>query len=212
MTSEPKINLVCIEGIIGAGKTTACSELEKIIEKSPELRNKKIVILKEPVEQWRQLGLLDHFYTDTKRWALTFQLTALVTKCIELLKLKNDTIYVIERSPYVDMLCFAKLCQNLGYINDMEMNIYKLYYDYFINELESRCTIRFIYIRTSVDTCINRISQRNRMEEKNIQREYLESLEKLHDEWLMTEKTLILDGDLDISNGKNIDNILHFIQ
>ena len=101
--------LLCIEGLIGAGKTTICNELNESISSVLDASNIKVKILKEPVDFWRELGLLERFYKDQKRWAFTFQLTALVTKCMELMNLDDDTIYIIERSPYTDLKCFAKL-------------------------------------------------------------------------------------------------------
>ena len=203
--------LLCIEGIIGAGKTTLCIELEEKIRSFPNSQNMEIKILKEPVDFWRELGLLDRFYKDQKRWAFTFQLTALVTKCMELMNLDDNTIYIIERSPYTDMKCFAKLCHMSGNIDDMEMEIYKLYYQHFIKQLESKCAIQFIYLKTSSEICMERIKKRNRIEEKDIPIEYLNSLELLHNEWLLNN-SIILNGNTDISDKTNIVTVEDFIK
>ena len=203
--------LLCIEGIIGAGKTTMCTELEDTIRGFSNSKNMEIKILKEPVDYWRELGLLDRFYKDQKRWAFTFQLTALVTKCMELMNLDDNTIYIIERSPYTDMKCFAKLCHMSGNIDDMEMDIYKLYYQHFIKQLESKCAIQFIYLKTSSEICMERIKKRNRIEEKDIPIEYLNSLELLHNEWLLNN-SIILNGNTDISDKTNIVTVEDFIK
>jgi deoxyadenosine/deoxycytidine kinase len=203
--------LLCIEGIIGAGKTTMCTELQDKIRGFPNSKNMEIKILKEPVDYWRELGLLDRFYKDQKRWAFTFQLTALVTKCMELMNLDDNTIYIIERSPYTDMKCFAKLCHMSGNIDDMEMDIYKLYYQHFIKQLESKCAIQFIYLKTSSEICMERIKKRNRIEEKDIPIEYLNSLELLHNEWLLNN-SIILNGNTDISDKTNIVTVEDFIK
>jgi deoxyadenosine/deoxycytidine kinase len=202
--------LLCVEGLIGAGKTTFCTELENYI--SPlNIGNMSVKILKEPVNYWRELGLLERFYKDQPRWAFTFQLTALVTKCIELMKLENNTIYIIERSPYTDLNCFAKLCNMSGSIDDMEMSIYKLYFQYFISQIETKCSIQFIYLKTSPEICMKRIEKRNRIEEKGIPIEYLVSLETLHNEWLLNN-SIILNGNADISDNTNISTIIDFIK
>jgi deoxyadenosine/deoxycytidine kinase len=203
--------LLCIEGIIGAGKTTLCIELEEKIRSFHNSQNMEIKILKEPVDFWRELGLLDRFYKDQKRWAFTFQLTALVTKCMELMHLDDNTIYIIERSPYTDMKCFAKLCHMSGNIDDMEMDIYKLYYQHFIKQLESKYAIQFIYLKTSSEICMERIKKRNRIEEKDIPIEYLNSLELLHNEWLLNN-SIILNGNTDISDKTNIVTVEDFIK
>ena len=203
--------LLCIEGLIGAGKTTICQEIQLDINQFIESSNMKVKILKEPVDYWCQLGLLDRFYKDQNRWAFTFQLTALVTKCMELMKLDEDTVYIIERSPYTDLNCFAKLCNMSGSIDDMEMKIYNLYFKYFISELETKCAIQFIYLKTSPEICMERIKKRDRLEEKGIPIEYLISLEKLHDEWLINN-SIILNGNTDISDKTNILSIKDFIK
>jgi len=202
--------LLCIEGLIGAGKTTLCNEIENNIE-NKDINSMKIKILKEPVDFWREVGLLDRFYKDPKRWGFTFQLTALVTKCVELMSLEDNTIYIIERSPYTDLNCFAKLCNMLGSIDDMEMRIYKLYFQHFITELENKCSIKFIYLKTSPEICMERIKKRNRIEEKNIPIEYLVSLEQLHNEWLLNN-AIILDGNSDVLDKTNLQAINDFIK
>ena len=202
--------LLCIEGLIGAGKTTLCTELEEYIAEL-NIGNMSVKILTEPVDYWRELGLLERFYKDQTRWAFTFQLTALVTKCIELMKLDDNTIYIIERSPYTDLNCFAKLCNMSGSIDDMEMSIYKLYFQYFISQLETKCSIQFIYLKTSPNICMERIEKRNRIEEKGIPIEYLVSLESLHNEWLL-DNSIILNGNADISDNTNISTITDFIK
>lgn len=203
--------LLCIEGLIGAGKTTICNELNESISSVLDASNIKVKILKEPVDFWRELGLLERFYKDQKRWAFTFQLTALVTKCMELMNLDDDTIYIIERSPYTDLKCFAKLCNMLGSIDDMEMNIYKLYFEHFIKQLEAKCAIQFIYLKTSPEICMERIKKRDRVEEKGIPIEYLKSLEELHDDWLLNN-SIILNGNTEISDKTNISAINDFIK
>lgn len=202
--------LLCIEGLIGAGKTTLCNELKEYIG-SLNIGNMRVKILTEPVDYWRELGLLERFYKDQTRWAFTFQLTALVTKCIELMKLDDNTIYIIERSPYTDLNCFAKLCNMSGSLDDMEMSIYKLYFEYFISQIETKCSIQFIYLKTSPKICMERIEKRNRIEEKSIPIEYLVSLETLHNEWLLNN-SIILNGNDNISDSTNISTIIDFIK
>lgn len=202
--------LICIEGVIGAGKTTVCNELEVNI-KNLNIGNMKVKILKEPVDLWCKLGLLDRFYKDQNRWAFTFQVTALVTKCMELMNLEENTIYIIERSPYTDLNCFAKLCNISGSIDQMEMTIYNLYFKHFISELETKCIIKFIYLKTSPEICMERIKKRNRTEEKDIPIEYLISLEELHDKWLINN-AIILNGNLDIYDNTNISAVCDYIK
>ena len=74
--SSPTI--LAIEGNIGAGKSTL---LRYIREHYP-----KIVLIDEPVDIWETMktpdgkNIIQHFYGDMKRWAYTFQNTALLTR------------------------------------------------------------------------------------------------------------------------------------
>jgi deoxyadenosine/deoxycytidine kinase len=53
-----------------------------------------------------------------------------------------------------------------------------------------------LYLRTPAQTCLERISERGRSEETGISLEYLEQLEKLHDEWLLNHpQAVVLDGE-----------------
>lgn len=70
--------ILAIEGNIGAGKSTL---LRYIREHYP-----KIVLIDEPVDIWETMktpdgkNIIQHFYGDMKRWAYTFQNTALLTR------------------------------------------------------------------------------------------------------------------------------------
>ena len=62
-----------------------------------------------------------------------------------------------------------------------------------------------VYIRTDLENCVERIKLRNRNGESNIEREYLQSLEKNHESWLMSKDgVLILDGNADFKNDEEI--------
>jgi deoxyadenosine/deoxycytidine kinase len=64
----------------------------------------------------------------------------------------------------------------------------------------------YIYVQTSVDTCLERIAKRNRTGEENIERDYLEKLHKQHEEWLNNPNNpniLILDGEKNLKDLTN---------
>lgn len=74
-------------------------------------------------------------------------------------------------------------------------------YCQFWNLWESRWSLKpdaIIYLKTPAAVCLQRIKERNRTEEKGINLEYLETLEKLHDAWLLNLKSplvIVLDGE-----------------
>ena len=63
--------IIAVEGIIGSGKTTFINHLCKLLNATPHL---------EPVDSWRNSNLLDNYYKDPSRWALTFQLNVIIDK------------------------------------------------------------------------------------------------------------------------------------
>lgn len=72
------MSIISVEGNIGAGKSTLLSLLD-------------MEVIKEPVDEWENTGgknILEKYYEDPKRWAFTFQLNALHSRC----KLWESTI------------------------------------------------------------------------------------------------------------------------
>ncbi len=112
-----------IEGNIGAGKSTFVSLIKKELD---------VHVVYEPHDQWQMVGgtenLLEKFYTDTSRWAYTFQTYAFVSRVRAQELHRKQYPYmpqVLERSVYSDRYCFAKNCFELGYMNVLEWKLYQ---------------------------------------------------------------------------------------
>ena len=84
-----------VEGNVGAGKSTFLKMLDRYL-------NAQLVL--EPHERWQDINgdnLLEKFYTDTSRWAYTFQTYAFITRVWEQQSaLKNcfSDVHILERS------------------------------------------------------------------------------------------------------------------
>lgn len=174
------------EGNIAGGKTTLLESIEKEIK---ETNRNDIEVIYEPVSKWQEMGLLGSFYSDQKRWSYTFQNVAFITKIMELEKLTEDKIYIIERSPMTDRNCFAELCYESGYISEMEMTAYTMWYNHYVNKVKYN---GFIYLNAEPSRCFERINIRNRGEESRISLDYLENLHIKHKKWLSNDKHNIL--------------------
>jgi len=194
--------MILFEGNIAAGKST----LGETLKESGEF-----AFLPEPVKQWQNyrlkngevVNLLDLFYRDPKRWAFTFQLAAFTTRVktwTEILARTKSKKVVLERSIYCDRNVFAFNCYQNRSMTEFEWQIYCRMWD-FINE-QDWCAEPdlIVYIQTPAEVCHQRIvEQRKRDEEKAIPLDYLQSLEELHNNWLLNHpkhpKVVVLDGE-----------------
>ena len=61
LLADTNKKFIIIDGVIGAGKTTVISLIEKQIKKDGNLKVKAIY---EPVKLWNDTGVLQYFYKD----------------------------------------------------------------------------------------------------------------------------------------------------
>jgi deoxyadenosine/deoxycytidine kinase len=191
------------EANISAGKTTLLNTMSNHFKKN---NRDDIEVILEPVEEWEKIGLLVSFYKNTSRWAYTFQNFAFITKYIILMKLDPNKTYIIERSPWTDYHCFCKLCYERGDISEMEMTIYKTWFNTLIKEITDKFDCKFIYLKTDPVICLDRSKKRNRNGEEGIPLEYLISLDKKHDEWL-SDDVIKIDG-----NSEDVDDTIRHLR
>jgi deoxyadenosine/deoxycytidine kinase len=203
--------IYALEGNIGAGKTTILKLLEKHF--------KDVEFVEEPVKQWQNLGgmnLLDSFYKDPQRWGFSFEFYSMLTKIQALLNAANSDkpIIIIERSILSNKV-FMELSNELGKLDKMEYCMLINTYNFYLENVYPQIS-GVIYLDTPVDECIKRIAKRNRGEECNIEKSYLEALKKKLDE-LANSSTMIvirIDGRYDCERDasrvcENISEYLH---
>lgn len=207
---EMNVKLVTIEGNIGSGKSTMINLLRT---KYPEYQ-----ILDEPVSQWTALvddngkNLLQLYYEDKNRWSYTFQNCALVTRVTLALdavykaKATNKpTILISERGVLTDRYVFASMLREKGWLNQLEWNLYLLWFNYFQDVVTSKGVV---YIRTEPEVCKERIARRGREGEEGIDMDYLNDLHKYHEDWLNNTSLPVLTID---SNADNLSKIVEFV-
>lgn len=172
---------IMVEGNVGAGKSTFL----KIINDALDVQ-----IVYEPHTKWQNVGgtnLLDCFYKETNRWAYTFQSYAFVTRVLEtenFAKKHPNTTLIVERSVYSDRYCFARGCFEQGTMNALEWKLYQEWFAWLVGNYTQKPQ-GFIYLQTDPTVCYERMKKRNRTEESAVSLDYLTTLHKKHEDWLV---------------------------
>ena len=184
--------MILLEGNIGAGKTTVGKALAS---------SDSFDFIEEPTAAWREgfaANMLDLFYSDSKRWAFTFQICAFITRAKtwkEVLAYTDHSRVVLERSVFCDRYIFAENCYRTGLMTTPEYQVYCGLWEFLVSNYCVEPDL-ILYLRTPAETCMERIKVRDRVEESGIPLDYLLQLENLHDEWLLDNPlTVLLDGE-----------------
>ncbi len=184
--------MVLIEGNIGAGKTTVGRNIAN---------SGHFGFIEEPTSIWREgfaSNMLELFYSDTERWAFTFQICAFVTRAKtwhEIWQRTDHSQVILERSIFCDRYVFAENCYRTGLFTLAEYQLYLGMWDFVVSKYCDEPDL-ILYLRTPAEVCLQRIHERGREEESGIPLEYLQQLENLHDEWLLDNpKALVLNGE-----------------
>lgn len=187
--------IISIEGNIGAGKTTIINLLQKDFD--------EVLLVEEPVAEWQNINghnILEKKFSNPERWCYSFEAYVLISKMNALVKAaeSDKKIILIERCMLADKV-FFDLAVKLGQCNSMEQDMFNNLYQFLMENVYPRlCGI--IYLDTSVEECIRRIAKRNRSEELNVDKEFLQ---KLHNDFVniintSNIPTLMLDGNYDL--------------
>jgi deoxyadenosine/deoxycytidine kinase len=197
--------LISIEGNIGVGKST----LTKIIS---QLLKNECEIIYEPVDLWQSItdlnkkNILQLFYDDKTKWAFTFQMIAglsIIQKLTNILMTTNKKYIFLDRSFLTTKYTFEKMLYDDNIINTIEHSTYNMLCNHYDNTIKKDYKHIHIYLKCEPNICFERIKKRNRCEESNISLEYLQKLNKYHDEWLLkNDDVLIID-----CNNDTLDNI-----
>ena len=225
-TFKNNITFASIEGNIGSGKSTLLANLRE------ELKNdKRIVFLKEPVDEWEQIQdssgntMLQKFYLDQEKYSFSFQMMAYISRLAtfkQAVKENPDAIlFITERSLDTDKHVFAKMLYESGKIESVNYQIYMKWFHTFADDFPIQ---QVVYVRASPEICYDRIKKRSRTGENSIPLNYLIKCHVYHEDMMdkesigcICQNQLILDGDIDIFQNKEkltswIHQIREFIQ
>lgn len=203
--------IISIEGNIGVGKSTLLNKLKSQIKSAD--------FIPEPIDQWINItddnsgkNILEVFYEDKNRWSYTFQNMAYVTRMMSIAEKLNNSLnkyIILDRSLETDRNVFAKMLHNTGYINSLEWNIYNTWNKYYCKFVKPTIKQNVIYLRCKPQISFNRIQKRGRIEEQNINLNYINDLHTYHENWLMKNQNinlLILDCNFDFEHDDSILN------
>ena len=197
--------IISIEGNIGSGKSTIVKQLK-------DYKNTKYIFVEEPVNEWSTICdeqgecILSHFYKDNKQYSFQFQMMAYISRLNllrDIIKNNSNAVIITERCLFTDKYVFAKMLFDSGNMTKIEYAIYNKWFKSFLDNI----TIDgIIYIKTTPNTCIERISKRNR-DGEDIPLDYLKKCHDYHENWLNNTSIPIsyYDGNITV----NDDNMIH---
>lgn len=179
------LRYIAIEGVIGVGKTTLA---EKLCEK---------IGGRLFLEEFEENPFLEDFYRDPQRYAFQAQMFFLLSRYRQQEKIVQYDLF--ENRIIADYMFHKDRIFATLNLDAKEFSLYNV----LARILEKRIVKPdlTIYLRSSTDRLMKNIAQRGRAYEKHIERKYIESLNRLYDEfyWNFEETPLL------IINTENLD-------
>ena len=175
---------ITIEGNIGSGKSSLLMHLKHFFNKE----NINVGYIDEPVAEWDKIKdshgttILSKYYADQKQYAFAFQMMAYISRLVKMQKVleSNYDVVIMERTMITDKEVFAKMLYDEGKLQEIEYQIYNLWFDAFIGNMPD---LYYIYVKTTPVVASNRVQLRNRIGE-SISIDYLIKCNDYHDKWL----------------------------
>jgi len=174
-----------IAGNIGAGKTTLTEKLTNKFNWKPVYES----VVDNPY--------LKDFYNDMSKWSFNLQIYFLNNRFQNQIKLsKINEGFVQDRTIYEDKEIFAKNLRDLRLMSERDWKTYINLFDNMVQFIRKPDLI--IYLKATTDTLLSRIQNRDRNFEKNMDPEYIHSLNIYYDKWIASlnnDSTLIIKTD-----------------
>ncbi|SHJ92044.1 Deoxyadenosine/deoxycytidine kinase [Geosporobacter subterraneus DSM 17957] len=162
--------VICIDGVVGSGKTTLAELLEKKLNLKlyNELANRDTEVL------------LDKFYRDRHRWAFTMQIHFLNERFRMIKEVHKNGGGLLDRSIFGDKI-FASMLHEDGYMSREEFLTYSTLLD---NMLEhTKPPMLMIYLKCSVEKAVENIQKRGRAYELIVPQVYWKRLNEKYTQW-----------------------------
>lgn len=215
--------LISVEGNIGSGKSTLLNQLIKAYS-SGNHHEAPINLLLEPVEEWTKpmevLGeqsMLESFYTKTHANSFAFQMFVLKTRVDQLMQVAEGGIVISERCMLSHDKIFAHLSRQRGDIDDIQWVTYHGWVDTIQRLSGEFYPSGVVYLRTSPQTCQDRMISRKRDCETSLTLDFLVDLHEEHERFIqhlinVGVHVLVLDGDVHRVDGMTDSDMVRSIQ
>lgn len=189
---------IVIEGLIGAGKTTATNRLSEFLSSNYSLNYRPMT---EPILNGRLGRLLQAFYRDPQQYAFQLQVDVLTQRAA----LEREALYgiashsldgaIFDRSLAGDT-CFAESQWKIGNMTRGQYDTYLKLYD--LVKRGAMFPDLLVYLDVDIQVLVERIQVRARQyEQEGVSQEYLEVLNESYQEFLkaMSRHTTVLRID-----------------
>ncbi|MFH0736495.1 MAG: deoxynucleoside kinase [bacterium] len=186
-----ELKYICIEGVIGAGKTSLA---KKIAEKF----NGRLI-----KEEFEINPFLEKFYDNREKFAFQTQMFFLVNRFKQLQFINHEELfhqYIISDYVFDKDRIFASI--NLS---NEEFNIYDILYNSLNKEMRKPDLV--VYLQAGVDKLVANIKKRGRRMEKHIAKDYLAELSEAYNNYFFkysnTPLLIVNTNEIDFVNNQN---------
>jgi deoxyadenosine/deoxycytidine kinase len=197
---RPMKKFIAVAGNIGVGKSTLVALLAQRLSWQPFF---------EPVGENPYLA---DFYTDMQTWSFHSQIFFLTRRLrIHRELCDNPTSSIQDRSVYEDAEVFARNLARQGLMEERDYRSYRELYTVLTQFLPAPDLV--VYLRAEVPILIDRIAQRGRSYEREIEPAYLAQLNDLYEDWIrhftLCPVLTVPAGDLNyVANDSHLDLIV----
>jgi deoxyadenosine/deoxycytidine kinase len=178
-------NLVCVDGVLGAGKTNLALKLAQ--------EWGAVTLLEEALQN----PYLDRFYDDAETFGFPTQLHFLTARFKEFSRLKQISLF--DRRVVADYTFQKDWIYASINLTDTDFKVYEKMYAEMLPQVPLPDLV--IFLQARVNTLMRRITHRDRPMEHGIVREYIQSLAEGYNSFFLT----YYQGPLLVVNTDNLD-------
>jgi len=195
---------IAVVGNIGSGKTSLTRLLSEHFNWKAEF------------ESADDNPYLADFYADMKAWAFHLQIYFLNSRFAQVKNIQSNQVPVIQdRTIYEDAHIFARNLYLTGVMDERDFGNYKSIYESITHII--RPPDLLIYLQADLPKLQHQIHKRGRGYEADISLDYLNSLNKLYNEWIQSHQgSEIITFDMNhldfVENSADLHHIIQTIQ